>query len=108
MVDEANIESHGMTFEADRTLANRKDYQHAHLERVKGVVERDKNHCSVLVWSLGNEAGNGLTFHKAFAWTKRRDTTGRPVQYENAREEPVWSQENVETLDENSDLYVPM
>ena len=103
VVDEANIESHGVGFEAGTTLASRADFEAAHLARVAGVVERDKNHACVVVWSLGNEAGNGLAFHKAHSWVKRRDPT-RPAQYENARAEAVWSQERVETLDENSDL----
>jgi beta-galactosidase len=59
------------------------------------MVERDKNHPSVIIWSMGNEAGNGVNFYKAYEWMKERDDT-RPVQYERAGRE------------ENTDLYVPM
>ena len=90
-VSQANIESHGMGFEAARTLAGRADFEAAHLARVRGVCERDKNRPSVIAWSMGNEAGNGAAFHRAFGWLKRRDPS-RVVQYENARLEPIWSQ----------------
>jgi len=107
VIDEANIESHGMGFEPKHTLAARPDFREAHVERVRRVCERDKNHPSVIVWSLGNEAGNGPAFHAAYAYLKRRDPS-RPVQYENARLEPGWSTEQLETIDVGTDLYVPM
>jgi beta-galactosidase len=107
VIDEANIESHGIGFEPQNTLANRSDYETAHLSRVIGMFERDKNHASIIIWSLGNEAGNGINFHRSFSWLKRNDTS-RPVQYENARVQPIWSQEDIETLDQNTDIYVPM
>lgn len=107
VVDEANIESHGIGFEPKDTLANREDYEKAHMMRVVGMFERDKNHASIIIWSLGNEAGNGINFHRCYAWLKRNDVT-RPVQYENARIQPIWSQEEIETLDEDTDIYVPM
>lgn len=89
VIDEANIESHGMGFHADSTLANSPAWLAAHEARVKRMYERDKNFASVIVWSTGNEAGNGRAFYQMYAWLKRVDAT-RPVQYENAREEPVW------------------
>jgi beta-galactosidase len=107
VIDEANIESHGIGFEPDVTLAGRVDFEAAHIDRVMRMCERDKNHCSIIAWSLGNEAGNGPAFHRAYAALKKRDPS-RPVQYENARVEPIWSQENVEKIDTNTDIYVPM
>ncbi len=95
VVDEANIESHGMGYDLDVTLGNNPDWMEAHVDRVRGMVERDKNHPSVIVWSLGNEAGNGVNFYAAYDWAKERDPT-RPVQYERAQREP------------NTDIYVPM
>lgn len=80
VIDEANIESHGMGFEA-ATLANVPSWGPAHLNRVQRMVERDKNHGCITNWSMGNEAGAGVNFHNAYAWLKQRDTT-RPVQYE--------------------------
>ena len=83
LVDEANIESHGMGYNPERTLANKPEWQAAHLDRIHALVERDKNHPSVIIWSMGNEAGDGINFEVAYAWMKQRDTS-RPVQYERA------------------------
>ena len=82
VVDEANIESHGMGY-GDKSLAHRTDYTAAHLIRNQRVVLRDYNHPSVIIWSLGNEAGNGINFHQCYNWIKGYDKT-RPVQYEQA------------------------
>lgn len=106
VIDEANVESHGMGF-GDGTLACSAEYHEAHLDRVTRMCERDKNHSSIIIWSLGNEAGNGPAFHRMYEWLKRREPT-RPVQYENARVEPGWSSNNIETIDADTDLYVPM
>ena len=95
VVDEANIESHGMGYHPDTTLANNPDWELAHVDRIQRMVERDKNHPSIIIWSMGNEAGNGVNLFKAYDWIKERDRT-RPVQYERALTEA------------NTDLYVPM
>ncbi len=79
---EANIESHGMGY-GDLTLAKRKDYEKAHIERNQRHVERFYNHPSIIVWSLGNEAGYGPNFELAYDWVKKEDPS-RPVQYERA------------------------
>ena len=86
IVDEANIESHGMGYHPDTTLGNNPDWELAHVDRMRRMVERDKNHPSVIIWSMGNEAGNGVNFYAAYDWTKARDDT-RPVQYERALKE---------------------
>jgi beta-galactosidase len=83
VIDEANIESHGMGYHPDRTLGNNPDWKKAHLERTIRMVERDKNHPSIIIWSLGNEAGDGVNFEATYAWIKKRDSS-RPVQYEQA------------------------
>ena len=95
IVDEANIESHGMGYDLAVTLGNNPAWEAAHLDRTTRMVERDKNHPSIIIWSLGNEAGNGVNFYATYQWIKARDAT-RPVQYERAG------------LDWNTDLYVPM
>ena len=82
LIDEADIESHGMGF-GDKTLAKRGDFADAHMNRTVRMVERDKNHPSVIIWSLGNEAGDGPNFEATYAWIHKRDAT-RPVQYEPA------------------------
>ncbi len=87
MIDEANIESHGMGYRPDRTLGNNPAWQKAHLERTVRMVERDKNHPAVIIWSLGNEAGDGVNFEATYSWIKKRDPS-RPVQYERAETRP--------------------
>ncbi len=94
VVAEANIESHGMGY-GEESLANREDYEAAHLARIERAVRRDINHPSVVTWSLGNEAGNGPNFYKGYELAKSIDST-RPVQYERAG------------LDWNTDIYCPM
>ncbi|MFK7935839.1 MAG: glycoside hydrolase family 2 TIM barrel-domain containing protein, partial [Saprospiraceae bacterium] len=84
VVDEANIESHGMGFE-EESLAKDEHWYEAHFERVERAVERTKNHASIITWSLGNEAGDGVNFEKLYAWLKKRDPS-RPVQYEQVFE----------------------
>ncbi len=84
VIDEANIESHGMGFE-EESLAKDLWWQEAHLDRVRRMYHRSKNHCSIIIWSMGNEAGNGITFEAAYKWLKKVDCT-RPVQYEQAME----------------------
>eukprot|EP00971_Amphidinium_carterae_P260561 5169579-Amphidinium_carterae.1 len=107
VVDEANIESHGVDFAWDVTLGHKTEWGDAHMARVSRYVERDKNHPSVIFWSLGNEAGNGINHHRTYMWLKRRDPT-RPVQYEHARLEPVWDTNKLESIDQNTDIYCPM
>ena len=77
--DEANVESHGVW---DR-LAKDPQWTTAFLERTVRMVERDKNHPSVIVWSLGNESGYGPNFAAAAGWIHEYDPT-RPVHYESA------------------------
>jgi beta-galactosidase len=85
LIDEANIESHGMGYHPDRTLGNDPEWKEAHLDRTIRMVERDKNHPSVIIWSLGNEGGDGVNFEATSAWIHGRDPT-RPVHYERAGE----------------------
>ncbi|RMH03228.1 MAG: DUF4981 domain-containing protein [Planctomycetota bacterium] len=87
LFDEANIESHGMGYAPDRTLGNDPRWRRAHLERTMAMVERDKNHPSVVVWSLGNEGGDGVNFEATSAWIHQRDPS-RPVHYERAGSRP--------------------
>jgi len=83
VIDEANVESHGMGYNPERTLANKPLWEKAHLDRIKRMVERDKNHPSVIIWSMGNEAGDGTSFEAASNWIHQRDPS-RPVHYERA------------------------
>ncbi len=94
VIDEADIESHGMGY-GEQTLAKDSSYMAAHLERVSRMMRRDFNHPSVIIWSLGNEAGNGPNFHACYDWAKAYDPS-RPVQYERA------------IGDTNTDIFCPM
>lgn len=82
VVAEANVESHGMGYD-ERTLAKNTSYAKAHLERNQRNVQRNFNHPSVIIWSLGNEAGFGPNFEACYTWIKNYDGS-RPVQYEQA------------------------
>ncbi|MCG9745157.1 glycoside hydrolase family 2 TIM barrel-domain containing protein [Shewanella sp. Isolate8] len=85
VIDEANIESHPLAIDEKTQLGNEMSWLPAHQARIERMVERDKNHASVIIWSLGNEAGEGKLFERLYQWIKRRDPS-RPVQYEPAGE----------------------
>ncbi|MFV0521152.1 MAG: glycoside hydrolase family 2 TIM barrel-domain containing protein [Mangrovibacterium sp.] len=101
LVDENNLETHGMGaewqgwFDKSKHPAYLPQWHAAHMDRIHSLVERDKNHASVILWSLGNECGNGPVFHDAYKWIKERDNT-RLVQFEQAGE------------NENTDVVCPM
>ncbi|MCT4638764.1 MAG: DUF4981 domain-containing protein [Bacteroidales bacterium] len=96
VIDEANIEAHGSDpYNKEKTLADKPEWQHAFLERTRRMVERDKNHPSIIVWSLGNETGYGKNFEYTYRWVKERDKS-RPVQSEDAGKKGL------------SDIYCPM
>lgn len=84
VVDEANIESHGMGY-GEESLGHHPDWKDAHLDRVRNMVERDKNHPCIVMWSLGNEAGPGENFRACADWIRSRDNT-RPIHYERFNE----------------------
>ena len=105
VIDEANIETHGMGATnqgLDKNKAKQAvhpaylpTWKAAHLDRTIRMFERDKNHPSIIIWSLGNEAGNGDNFFTTYDWLKEHDST-RPTQYEGA------------TKYANSDIQAPM
>ncbi len=88
LVDEANIEVHGCgTGESDAYYnyhpSWREEWFGTHHDRIVAMVERDKNHPSVIIWSMGNESGNGPVYADEYKWIKERDKS-RPVQFEQA------------------------
>ncbi|WP_026714360.1 glycoside hydrolase family 2 TIM barrel-domain containing protein [Flavobacterium daejeonense] len=101
VVDEANIETHGMgaewqgSFDKLKHPAYLPEWAPAHLDRIKRMFAVDKNHPSIIIWSLGNECGNGPVFYEAYDWLKKNDTT-RMVQFEQAGE------------NKNTDIVCPM
>ncbi|MBO6024865.1 MAG: chitobiase/beta-hexosaminidase C-terminal domain-containing protein [Bacteroidales bacterium] len=80
--DEANCESHAQGY-GDRSLAKDPQYRDMIWSRNRNMLERDKNHPSVIMWSMGNECGNGVNFEYTYDWMKDRDPS-RPVTYERA------------------------
>lgn len=97
VIDECNIEAHGIGYDRKKggTLANDLRFAKAHMMRTQQAIERDKNHPSVIVWSLGNESGNGVCFYDTYRWLASRDHS-RPIQYEQAG------------LEWNTDIVCPM
>lgn len=101
IVDEANIESHGMgaehqgSFDTLQHVVYRPEWKAAHMDRIKSMVERDKNQPSVIIWSMGNECGNGPVFYEGYDWIKQRDPS-RFVLFEQAG------------LHSNTDIVSPM
>jgi len=94
MTAEANLESHGMGY-GEETLAKNPIFAVGHMERNQRNVQRNFNHPSIIVWSLGNEAGMGSNFEAAYKWVKNEDPS-RPCQYEQA------------ALSEYTDIFCPM
>ncbi len=83
VIDEANIESHPLANSKDTQIGNEMSWLPAHMDRCQRMYQRDKNHPSIIIWSLGNEAGHGKIFEEMYDWLKANDGT-RPVQYEPA------------------------
>ncbi len=82
VIEEANMESHGLGYNLNNQLGNRPEWSDAILARSQRMYERDKNHASVIIWSMGNESGDGAAFYRTYDWLKQR--TQLPVQYEGA------------------------
>jgi beta-galactosidase len=94
VIDEANAESHAQGY-GENSVAKKPEFIEATIARARNMYERDKNHTCVIMWSLGNESGNGICYHKAYDWLKAKDST-RPVHYERAE------------FDYNTDVYSVM
>ena len=92
LVDEANIEAHGCGTGYDKSYdsfhpSHRPEWKAAHHDRVQAMVERDKNHPSVIIWSMGNESSDGEVYGEMYDWIHRRDHT-RFVQLEQGYSGP--------------------
>ena len=92
LVDEANIEAHGCGTGYDRSYpdfhpSHREEWKAAHHDRVQAMVERDKNHPSVILWSMGNESSDGEVYGEMYEWIHERDRT-RFVQLEQGYSGP--------------------
>lgn len=102
VLDEANVESHGFQY-GERSPSNFPEWENAHVDRIIRMIRRTKNHASVILWSLGNEAGNGPIFYIAYREAKKADRSNRPVQYERVETGSRYAL----GFDWNSDLIVP-
>lgn len=96
VVDEANIESHGMGYKPDEALANQPEWEKTFIDRTERMFERDKNNPSVIIWSLGNESGEGVNFGATYRWIHANDRSKRPVHSEDGIKGP------------HTDIYCPM
>lgn len=95
LVDEANIESHGMSDHSAGTLADFSEWEKPFIERFGRMMARDRNVTAVIIWSLGNESGYGKHFETLYDYSHSNDPT-RPVQYEGGG------------YDAKSDIFCPM
>ncbi|MFD0991241.1 glycoside hydrolase family 2 TIM barrel-domain containing protein [Mariniflexile jejuense] len=101
IVDEANIETHAMgaekqgKFDKTKHPAYLPEWAAAHLDRIQRMYKQNKNNTSIIVWSMGNECGNGPVFYDAYKWLKQQDET-RFVMFEQADE------------NSNTDIVAPM
>lgn len=110
---EADIEAHGVCSfyggsqnETFGLIAQDERFKDAILDRVQRNVMRDKNRCSVIIWSLGNEAGYGENFENAGSWVKEYDPS-RLTHYESSVHETLGHKNDTSMLDLYSTMYAP-
>lgn len=105
VIDEADLECHGFFHAVGdfNVLTRMADWEHVFVERAERMVERDKNHPSVVIWSMGNESGYDTNHMSMAKWTKARDAS-RPVHYEGSDPRHFGSPD-VAVLDMESRMY---
>ena len=94
VIDEANIEAHGMRFHKDGygVISDDPNWKNAWLDRGQRMLERDKNQPCIVIWSMGNEAGDGKNFVHLYQWMKERDPS-RPIAYQ-----PAWYEAHTDVV----------
>lgn len=94
VIDEANIEAHGMRFhkEGYGVISDDPTWKNAWLDRGQRMVERDKNQPCIVIWSMGNEAGDGKNFQHLYQWMKERDPS-RTIAYQ-----PAWYEAHTDVV----------
>jgi len=109
VIDEADLETHGAARAGDFSMISKDPiFEAAYIDRMQRMVERDKNHACIILWSLGNESGYGNNHIKMALWAKQRDNS-RPIHYEGAFSPGVYSQlENKESVTSCLDVYSRM
>jgi beta-galactosidase/beta-glucuronidase len=100
VIDETDLETHGFSRLGDWSeLVDDPDWEAACMDRLTRMVERDKNHPSIIIWSLGNESGYGRNQDTMYDWLKQRDPS-RPVHFDTQlqREDPVHATDMLSTM----------
>ncbi len=87
LIDEANLETHGFGRGRDNAINHHPDWREPHVDRMRRMVERDLNHPSIVMWSVGNESGDGPNTSACYQWAVQRDPS-RIVHYENSTHPP--------------------
>jgi len=102
VIDECDLETHGFLGHSRQPVpdnpADQPDWRHALVSRMQRMVERDKNHASIVLWSLGNESGQGRNLAAMAGWARHRDPS-RPLHYER---DPTYRD-----VDVFSQMYTP-
>ncbi len=104
VIDETDLECHGAGTAGDISwISNLPEYEASYVDRVRRMVERDKNRSCVVMWSLGNESGYGVNHLRMAEWVKNRDTS-RLLHYEGAT---GWGRNDLDNtiLDVHSEMY---
>jgi len=83
LINEANLETHGFGRDISNAINHHRDWLEPHIDRMRRMIERDINHPSIIMWSVGNESGDGPNTTAAYQWAKHRDPS-RILHYENA------------------------
>jgi beta-galactosidase/evolved beta-galactosidase subunit alpha len=112
VIDECDLETHGFWSAGLTNISDNPAWQATYLDRMERMVERDKNHPSIVLWSLGNEADSGQNHVAMTNWTHRRDPS-RPVHYEGdtwAQYSDIFSQmytshETLKAIGERTDTF---
>ena len=115
VIDEADIEAHGCVYIDDENydtdkmglIATMPSFEKPIMDRVKQMVCRDRNHASVVIWSMGNESGYGQNFVKALRWTKKTDPT-RLTHYESSNYPYHGKKFDTDCIDIYSNMYPPV
>jgi beta-galactosidase len=82
VVDEANLETHGLGRDRPNALNDNPEWREAHVDRTRRMIERDFNHPCIIMWSVGNESGDGPNTHACVEYARGRDPS-RVIHYEN-------------------------
>ncbi|MBM7570408.1 glycoside hydrolase family 2 TIM barrel-domain containing protein [Aquibacillus albus] len=110
VIDESDLECHGFVFvDNPHQLSDDKDWQAAYIDRISRMVERDKNHPSIIMWSLGNESGYGQNHDAMYQWAKEKDPT-RLVHYEGECREILHHSNQKKPVEDpiSSDVFTTM